>query len=30
MFVILDTNHFTEFANATPPGKRLKAQITRH
>jgi tRNA(fMet)-specific endonuclease VapC len=29
MFVVLDTNHFTEFANATAPGKRLMARI-RH
>lgn len=27
MVAVLDTNHFTEFANATAAGKRLKARI---
>ena len=27
MFAVLDTNHFTEFANATVLGKRLMARI---
>ena len=27
MFVVLDTNHFTEFANATALGQRLKDRI---
>jgi tRNA(fMet)-specific endonuclease VapC len=29
MFVVLDANHFTEFANATAPGKRLMARIKK-
>lgn len=27
MFVVLDTNHFTEFANGSPAGKRLIERI---
>ena len=29
MFVVLDANHFTEFANATVYGKRLMARIKK-
>ena len=27
MFAVLDTNHFTEFVDASPPGHRLMARI---
>jgi tRNA(fMet)-specific endonuclease VapC len=30
MFVVLDANHFTEFANATPLGRQLMARIKKH
>lgn len=30
MFVVLDTNHFREFAHGTPLGKRLLDQIQHH
>ncbi len=29
MFVVLDANHFTEFANGTPFGKQLMARIKK-
>ncbi len=29
MFVVLDVNHFTEFANATPFGKQLMERIKK-
>lgn len=30
MFVVLDTNHFTEFAAASVPGRRLFRRIEKH
>ena len=27
MFLILDTNHFTEFSKATPAGRRLRERL---
>lgn len=29
MFVVLDTNHFTEFVNASTPGRRLKERVVK-